>query len=263
MTITGTGFGTNPNVAINGTGISLYVYPGASDSEIALQVTVDPSAPTQTNVQVTVTSNGYGGGQFFYEPQGGQSNQVTQSAQIQAVSCGDARDSLIGEYRTYNVNLTPLCAWFTQSAHSVYFTYNELTTQSDYSWALIKKPLTVSASSGSPNYGLDKWRELIGLAQTVNSGYRNPSHNASVGGAAQSRHMYGDAVDLRNVARTEAEYWDKACKARKDYNATFISNCDQSQPDARADYVEPLTGPCGYGCVHADWRSHDLNVYSQ
>jgi hypothetical protein len=33
----------------------------------------------------------------------------------------------------------------------------------------------------------------------VNSGYRNPDYNASVGGATHSRHMYGDAFDLDPV----------------------------------------------------------------
>lgn len=31
----------------------------------------------------------------------------------------------------------------------------------------------------------------------VNSGYRNPSYNSNIGGATRSRHMYGDAFDLK------------------------------------------------------------------
>ncbi|HOK56833.1 MAG TPA: D-Ala-D-Ala carboxypeptidase family metallohydrolase [bacterium] len=31
----------------------------------------------------------------------------------------------------------------------------------------------------------------------VSSGYRNPIHNEEVGGKSESRHMYGDAVDIR------------------------------------------------------------------
>lgn len=38
-------------------------------------------------------------------------------------------------------------------------------------------------------------RDEVG-AITVNSGYRPPEYNASVGGAAHSRHMYGDGFDL-------------------------------------------------------------------
>ncbi len=42
---------------------------------------------------------------------------------------------------------------------------------------------------------LQALRDQLGPLQ-VNSGYRNPVHNASVGGATWSRHMYGDAFDL-------------------------------------------------------------------
>jgi hypothetical protein len=34
----------------------------------------------------------------------------------------------------------------------------------------------------------------------VNSGYRSPSYNANVGGASKSRHMYGDAFDLKPLS---------------------------------------------------------------
>lgn len=52
--------------------------------------------------------------------------------------------------------------------------------------------------------------------------------------------MHGNAVDLRNVTRTTAEY-DMMAKAAAAANAGFI---------------EPLSGPCGLGCVHADWRNY-------
>ncbi|MEZ4381685.1 MAG: D-Ala-D-Ala carboxypeptidase family metallohydrolase [Nannocystaceae bacterium] len=42
---------------------------------------------------------------------------------------------------------------------------------------------------------LQKIRDALGPIQ-VPSGFRNPPHNASVGGATWSRHMYGDAFDL-------------------------------------------------------------------
>lgn len=37
------------------------------------------------------------------------------------------------------------------------------------------------------------------------SGYRSPAHNAAVGGAAESRHMVGDAADLPLGYATVAE----------------------------------------------------------
>jgi len=150
--------------------------------------------------------------------------------------CGDDRSVIFEEYRNYGVGLEPQCDDFTQSARSSYFAFSELNT-GDYAWALIRQPLLSPSASG---YGLDKWREAFGGPRHINSAYRNPARNAGVGGAAQSRHMYGDAADLRNDSGSITEW--KAMKS-----AARIAN---------ADFIEPLEGPCGLGCLHADWRSH-------
>jgi uncharacterized protein YcbK (DUF882 family) len=39
------------------------------------------------------------------------------------------------------------------------------------------------------------------------SGYRTPAHNAAVGGAKHSRHMYGDAADIPAGRATLSEAW--------------------------------------------------------
>jgi uncharacterized protein YcbK (DUF882 family) len=44
---------------------------------------------------------------------------------------------------------------------------------------------------------LDTIREAYGHPLVVVSGYRTPEHNQAVGGAGQSQHMMGRAVDLR------------------------------------------------------------------
>lgn len=44
---------------------------------------------------------------------------------------------------------------------------------------------------------LDRLRCGMRCAIYVNSGYRTPSHNKTVGGAANSMHMYGAAADIR------------------------------------------------------------------
>ena len=151
--------------------------------------------------------------------------------------CNDARDTIRREYVTHMVNLRPICANFTQNRHSTYFTFNELNT-GNFAWALIRDPLIIDHNNN--NYGLDEWRVAYGIAMTVNSAYRNPARNAAVGGARNSRHMYGDAADIRNVSGTINEYNNMAAAAGT----------------ANADYIEPWTGPCGNGCVHADWRNH-------
>lgn len=44
---------------------------------------------------------------------------------------------------------------------------------------------------------MDKWREAINQPLIVTSGYRNKQLNSLVGGAAQSQHLLGKAMDLR------------------------------------------------------------------
>lgn len=39
-------------------------------------------------------------------------------------------------------------------------------------------------------------RDFIGQPITVNSGYRSPAHNKSVGGAKSSQHLLGKAADI-------------------------------------------------------------------
>lgn len=43
---------------------------------------------------------------------------------------------------------------------------------------------------------LQQLRDYLGVPITINSGYRSPSHNAAVGGAKNSQHMYGTAADI-------------------------------------------------------------------
>lgn len=44
---------------------------------------------------------------------------------------------------------------------------------------------------------LDKIREEMGQPLVVTSGFRCKRHNSAIGGAINSRHMLGDAVDIR------------------------------------------------------------------
>ena len=168
---------------------------------------------------------------------------------IKEGACGDERDDIISEYKKYKVSLTPKCDDFSQSASSSNYLFSQFNT-GDYSYALVRQPLITSTASG---YGLDTWIKYIGKVHSINSAYRNPVHNfkpVNEGGAGstakQSRHMFGDAVDLKNETRTLKEY----------------GLLKKAASTASADYIEPWTGPCKNGCVHADWRKHS-GVYAK
>ena len=175
---------------------------------------------------------------------GGNSVLTDSLDWVQAVTvtsvagCGDERDQMIAEYAAYGVSLSPTCSSFTQTAHSVYFTFAELNVYNTYPWAIIRPPLTVAASAG---YGLDRWRQSYGSARNTNSVYRAPAHNAAVGGSSNSRHMFGDAVDLRNQSGSQTE-WNAMVTAA-------------GSTGAKADYIEPQS-ISGLAHVHADWRNH-------
>ena len=52
---------------------------------------------------------------------------------------------------------------------------------------------------------LDKARDIAGVPFRINSGYRCPSHNASVGGSPNSLHKHGRAADI-HVADNHSRY---------------------------------------------------------
>lgn len=112
-----------------------------------------------------------------------------------------------------------------------------------YNWALIQYPLVAPAGAG---YGLSNWISDFetgygeGLP-ALDSGYRTPTYNSSVGGSAQSRHMFGDAADL--YAGT----------------STVGGQLQAAAAQAHASYIEPWTNDH----VHADWRNYDSSPTSQ
>ena len=57
---------------------------------------------------------------------------------------------------------------------------------------------------------LDAIREETGLPVYLSSGVRCPEHNAAEGGADDSRHMYGDAADIRCPGKTPRELYSIA-----------------------------------------------------
>jgi len=69
---------------------------------------------------------------------------------------------------------------------SGHFAYREFASAGD-GWIRVNAALV---------WGLDRYRDAIGGPVRPISGYRDPAHNASVGGASNSQHLYGNACDL-------------------------------------------------------------------
>lgn len=246
--IAGSGFGTNPVISSSDPSITFAVnHMSSNDTLLNATVTV-PSGTPPEGVTVTVASNRYSGG--FLPGYPGQLSQVSAMAIITLHSflvCGDARDLLINEYYVYGKSYKPVCSDFTQTASSTYYSFSDFNRPSPsqpvpaYSWAIVRTPLTVDASAG---YGLSRWITLIGgVARNINSGYRCPSQNAAAGGAPESAHLYGRAVDLQTYSQAD---W------------TYVTNkaigLGEPPTGIGAAYVEPSTGPCGYACAHAHWQ---------
>lgn len=57
---------------------------------------------------------------------------------------------------------------------------------------------------------LDAFRERVGEPVYINSGIRCAAHNAAVGGADDSRHLYGDATDIRCDGKTPEQLYEIA-----------------------------------------------------
>ncbi|MGB8956808.1 MAG: D-Ala-D-Ala carboxypeptidase family metallohydrolase [Tumebacillaceae bacterium] len=71
---------------------------------------------------------------------------------------------------------------------------------------------------------------------SLNSGYRTPAYNSSIGGATFSRHMYGDAVD---VPASSSSVW------------TSLNNVFAAESPS---YVESYA-EANYNHWHGDWRN--------
>ncbi len=140
--------------------------------------------------------------------------------------CNDDRDKIIKEYVDASIEFTPSCNDFTQSDHSDHFSFSELNSGDFSSWAILRSAMLSGIEKTRTNNG--------GVALTVNSGYRNPNHNAQIPGSAKnSRHVHGDAVDFQS----SSDNWDTLRKAGKDADA-----CSEPQDLS------------GTGHVHLDWR---------
>ena len=208
------------------------------------------------------------------------SAHANQSLNDASPLCYDRRDKLVAEYGGQSVGdvywgqtkqgtyprWTPTCLLFTNSAHSTYFQFADFNKSCrsqqfspEYPYALVKNPLLMSPDSP---YGLDAWRQIFGGPRNITSGYRDPAQNLKCtqttdkpNGNPNSRHQFGDAVDLQNQSLQLLE-WQTMYDAAGSYDPN-----PKKRTGAQADYREPKNGPCGLACVHADWRYHDYGKY--
>jgi peptidase M15-like protein len=131
---------------------------------------------------------------------------------------------------------------------------------SEYIWSATAKGWD-DPETGSFNYAvidplvvehIQNIRINYGAALTINSSFRSPTHNATIGGATYSRHMYGDACDIKNPdAGTGNQHatWEEIADLA---TAAYHDGVGYGAPGENATYVEPyhLTGTW----IHADWR---------
>jgi hypothetical protein len=91
---------------------------------------------------------------------------------------------------------------------------------------------------------LQEIRDALGPL-VVNSGYRNPGYNASIGGVTYSRHMYGDAADLDAVDHSLDTLADECYATGAGYVGYYESHIHCDWRDDAVDvafYGSPLVG---------------------
>jgi len=146
------------------------------------------------------------------------------------------------EYIDMGKATTPTRGEFSSAGGSAHFSWAELNhswnyyTNAKYLWIVIRDVLYT---------GLEATRTYLGnLPMYINSGYRSPMRNAVIGGAKNSRHIYGDAADVRVD--------DFNNDGNADYNDWLMLYNAAGQ--AGADYREPYNETGTW--VHMDWRNH-------
>ncbi|MFD7923872.1 D-Ala-D-Ala carboxypeptidase family metallohydrolase [Streptomyces sp. NPDC059740] len=118
---------------------------------------------------------------------------------------------------------------------TVHFDWSEFTDRVSGTFAG-GKVTTAAAKENARRtmYKLEALRKKLGdRAITVNSGFRSVAHNADVGGAADSMHLYGTAADLDVPGVTNKTVYQKAETCGFSGLETYAE--DHQHVDARAD----------------------------
>jgi hypothetical protein len=151
--------------------------------------------------------------------------------------CGDERDTIIGEYSSGAMAslFVPTCNDFATGGGSSHFSWGDLNQ---------------APGSGHPPWGIVRSILLNGLELTwfiyggtiaVTSGYRCPHGNSLVSTASTSRHMWGDAADIKPGTN-----WNPP-------NELEFSNLRGAALCAGAGYLTEWSTYTDHH-LHADWR---------
>ena len=89
-------------------------------------------------------------------------------------------------------------------------------------------------------------REALGFGIRITSGYRNPAKNSAIGGAKNSMHLTGQAVDLQPIPNTEENFnklWDTLSAGK--YDQLIWENATPSSKPSHIhlSYVVPGLNP--------------------
>lgn len=167
-------------------------YVGASPASV---VTVTNFVPPSNWARLTAINNGtadlVASQSGIIDSLGNSGYVYATPVQVAVSSCGDVnKDALYDEYRNpvYNTPYRPNCSDFVTNVSTANFTFTEYNVSNTYSYGIFTSSLTTGAECVRTNNG--------NVALTINSAYRGPAKNASLGTVPDSRHLHGDAVDF-------------------------------------------------------------------
>lgn len=156
-------------------GLASLDIPEADIARVYEQAQRDQAAGRRTDIQEYVEAVG-----------GGEGGSVTGTGNVPPASLGDIQDPPPGA----------------DGAHPDWNTFPENTSDDELYWTMPPDRTRVDPAIAEI---ARRMARALGTRITVNSAYRNRQYNASVGGASNSKHMYGKAMDLAYIGSSGTE----------------------------------------------------------